>query len=210
MEGNRKLYYVLMAAAVVLLMVSYGVGFMVGKNYGYNNAKKEFEVEKQKLMKTIASLTPLSRPRSEEKVVVVNGNPPSQTNLNATSEKKAPQQSVNSTETKPEEKTSGEKKKQVQVSKVESKPVVKPPAVKGVKKNQKIKKDYFIQLGIFSKRANAEKLVKKLKKAGIPSHISKWKNYYRVTTGTFTEKEAKQVLAKLKKMKLSGIIKKRR
>ncbi|OMH40151.1 SPOR domain-containing protein [Desulfurobacterium indicum] len=205
MESNKKLYYVLMAGAVVLLMVSYGVGFMVGKNYGYNNAKKEFEVEKQKLIKTIASLTPLSRPKPEEKVVIVNGNPLSQ-NTTAVSGKKT-QQSQEQKETKPEEKPSVKERKQVQVSKPESKPSVKPSTKKKV---QKVKKDYYIQVGIFSKRANAEKVVRKLKKAGIPSHLSKWKNYYRVTVGMFTEKEAKQVLVKLKKMKLSGIIKKRR
>ncbi|WP_457568724.1 SPOR domain-containing protein [Desulfurobacterium sp.] len=203
MEGNRKLYYVLMAAAVVLLMISYAVGFVVGKNYGYNNARKEFEAEKQKLLKTIASLTPLSRPKPEEKVVIVNGKPPasslvSSTNKTAGVEKK----------TAVENKT---KEKQTQVARPEKKPTktVKNESKKEVRKPV-VNKEYYIQLGIFSKRENAERFAAKLKKTGVSVRISRWKNYYRVTAGNFTEKEARQVLAKLKKLKISGIIRKRR
>ncbi|WP_456426548.1 SPOR domain-containing protein [Desulfurobacterium sp.] len=212
MEKNKKLYYILMAAAVVLLMVSYGIGFMVGKNYGYTTAKKEFEVEKQKLMKTIASLTPLSRPKPEEKVVVVNGKPavpPAEKKVEKKVEKK-------------QEVEVAEKKEQKATSRVSGKPVVEKKTevtrqevavkkeVKRTKEAKKKNRDYFVQVGIFSKKVNAERLVHKLKKAGIPASVSRFGRYYRVTAGMFTEKEAKSILLKLKRMKLSGIIKKRR
>jgi len=206
MEGNRKLYYILMGVAVVLLTVSYGVGFYVGKNAGYTQAKEEFEVEKKKLLKTIASLTPLSRPKPEEKVVVVNANPETQ------KQEQQQKQEQEKTEVVKEEKVEVKTKK----TETPKKPVkkeekqVKQPSQQ--KKTEKVaaNKNYFIQVGIFRSEINAKKLAKKLSQKGIPATVDKWKGYYRVKTDMLTQEEAKTVLKRLKEeMKLSGIIKRR-
>jgi cell division protein FtsN len=72
MDGDRKLQYVLMGAATVIFGFSYTVGYFVGKEAGFKEAKKKFEVEKQRLLKTIAALSPVSQPRVENKIYVVD------------------------------------------------------------------------------------------------------------------------------------------
>ncbi|SNR89160.1 SPOR domain-containing protein [Desulfurobacterium atlanticum] len=208
MEGNKKLYYILMGAAVVLLTASYGVGFYVGRDTGYSEAKKEFEIEKKKLLKTIASLTPLSRPKPEEKVVVVNAKPEEK----KSEEKKTQTEKEATTEVKTVKPETSEKKqnsaeKQAEIAKKEEKQINKPSV-----KTEKVstKKNYFIQVGIFRSEVNAKKLVKKLSQKGIPATVDRWKGYYRVKTQMLTQDEAKALLKRLKEeMKLSGIVKRR-
>ena len=72
MEGDRKFQYILMAAAIVIFGFSYIVGYFVGKEAGFEEAKQKFNIEKQKLLKTIATLSPVSQPRVENKVYVVD------------------------------------------------------------------------------------------------------------------------------------------
>lgn len=205
MEKNRKLYYILMGTAVVLLTSAYGVGFYVGKDSGYTQAEKKFEVEKKKLLRTIASLTPLSRPKPEEKVVVVNGQP----SMKSEEEKPVKKQENKTEEQKLNKKSLKEEKQQIVKEKEPvRKSETKPQKEKTEKKNIE-KKNYFIQVGIFRSEVNAKKLASKLKKKGISASVDKRKGYYRVKAGMFTKKEAETVLKKLKEMKLSGIIKRR-
>jgi cell division protein FtsN len=77
MEGGRKVQLLLGLATVVLLTLSYSVGYYVGKEAGITQEKKICEVEKKEIIKTLSQINPVSRPQTpiEDRVVaqVVGG-----------------------------------------------------------------------------------------------------------------------------------------
>ncbi|GBU09912.1 hypothetical protein AwWohl_10500 [Gammaproteobacteria bacterium] len=84
-----------------------------------------------------------------------------------------------------------------QVKPVVVKPVqVKPVQTKPVSTN--IGKSYFVQVGVFSKQANANEVLQKLKKAAYPALIEKSGAQLKVRVGPFTsEAAAKSTQARL-------------
>jgi|GEM_PF-869878 cell division protein FtsN len=70
MGSEKELRLMLAFTAVVMLILSYAVGYIVGKGAGFQEAKIEFEAEKQKLMETLAEISPVSRPVEREVVEV--------------------------------------------------------------------------------------------------------------------------------------------
>ncbi|ADU97080.1 SPOR domain-containing protein [Thermovibrio ammonificans] len=91
MEGGRKIQALLGVATVILLTLSYSVGYYVGKEAGVQQERKKCEAEKKQLIKTLAQINPVSRPQTpiESKVVegIVGMNSTSQTGSQVKPEK---------------------------------------------------------------------------------------------------------------------------
>jgi DedD protein len=66
---------------------------------------------------------------------------------------------------------------------------------------------YSIQAGSFSKKENAQALVEKLRKQGMPASIVTKGDLYRVKIGPeLDKKKAKEMKAKLVKQNIEGIL----
>jgi N-acetylmuramoyl-L-alanine amidase len=69
------------------------------------------------------------------------------------------------------------------------------------------KKLYHVQVGAYTKKSNAENMIKKLKKDGYPYCIVKSNTLYKVQVGAYTKKEnAENMIKKLKKDKYDCFI----
>ncbi len=69
------------------------------------------------------------------------------------------------------------------------------------------KKLYRVQTGAFSKRSNADNLVKELKKKGYDAIVVKQGNLYKVQTGAFSKREnADKLVAKLRRDGFEAIV----
>ena len=128
---------------------------------------------------------------------------------------------VSTTETvkKPEKNLEIPTKKPVSKPIVSEKPKVKPVVstekAKAVTKTQKepVKKSssklvrYSIQAGSFNKKENAQALVDKLRKQGMPASLSAKGEYFRVKIGPSLDKDkAKEMKAKLDKQNIKGLL----
>ena len=213
MEGDRKFQYILMAAAIVIFGFSYIVGYFVGKEAGFEEAKQKFNIEKQKLLKTIATLSPVSQPRVENKVYVVD--------------KTVEEGSENVTddgtqkEAVKEEKTSLEQKTQTYEEIAERKVTGKAQKQEKEevfarqierKETALIKEgDYYLQVGVFRNRANAIKLASQLKEKGFKTKTLFTNNYTTVIVGYFEHKNEALVAKKLlRKFGYDSILKRRK
>ncbi len=213
MEGDRKFQYILMAAAIVIFGFSYIVGYFVGKEAGFEEAKQKFNIEKQKLLKTIATLSPVSQPRVENKVYVVD--------------KTVEEGSENVTddgtqkEAVKEEKTSLEQKTQTYEEIAEKKVTGKAQEQEKEevfarqierKETALIKEgDYYLQVGVFRNRANAIKLASQLKEKGFKTKTLFTNNYTTVIVGYFEHKNEALVAKKLlKESGYDSILKRRK
>jgi DedD protein len=105
--------------------------------------------------------------------------------------------------------------KQVIPKKSEVKSVISTEKTKAAPKTQKdsAKKSsaklvrYSIQAGSFSKKENAQILVDKLRKQGMPASISTKGNFFRVKIGPSLSKDkAKEMKAKLDKQNIKGLL----
>ena len=201
MEGDRKFQYILMAAAIVIFGFSYIVGYFVGKEAGFEEAKQKFNIEKQKLLKTIATLSPVSQPRVENKVYVVDKTVEERSE-NVTddgTQKEAVQEEKTSLEQKTqtyeeiaEEKVTGKAQEQ-EKEKVFARQIER-------KETALIKEgDYYLQVGVFRNRANAIKLASQLKEKGFKTKTLFTNNYTTVIVGYFEHKNEALVAKKLLK-----------
>ena len=213
MEGDRKLQYILMAAAIVIFGFSYIVGYFVGKEAGFEEAKQKFNIEKQKLLKTIATLSPVSQPRVENKVYVVDKTV-EEGSENVTDD-------VTQKEAVKEEKTSLEQKTQTYEEIAERKVTGKAQkqekeevfATQIERKETALIKegDYYLQVGVFRNRANAIKLASQLEKKGFKTKTLFTNNYTTVIVGYFEHKNEALVAKKLlKESGYDSILKRRK
>ena len=99
--------------------------------------------------------------------------------------------------------------------KIKDKPVsatAKPKPVDQIEKTPAKKAStklvrYSIQAGSFNKKENAQALVDKLRKQGIPASLSAKGEFFRVKVGPALDKEkAKEMKAKLDKQNIKGLI----
>jgi len=201
MEKLNRQYYFLLAGAVLIFVASYAVGFVIGKKAGVQEAEKRFEVEKQNLLKTIASLTPVSQPKVEEKVVVVdatkNGN---RTSENETAQKAVKTENRTAEAPKTENETKPEKpEKAAQEEKPQEATAVTTP-----------EGNYYIQVGVFRDKSNAVNLINRLKSKGFSAKsVILPSGRYKVIVGYLTKDGARSTYRELKKLGFGGIVKKR-
>lgn len=213
MEGDRKFQYILMAAAIVIFGFSYIVGYFVGKEAGFEEAKQKFDIEKQKLLKTIATLSPVSQPRVENKVYVVDKTVEegSENVTDDGTQKEAVKEEKTSLEQKTqtyeeiaEEKVTGKAQKQ-EKEEVFARQIER-------KETALIKEgDYYLQVGVFRNRANAIKLASQLEKKGFKTKTLFTNNYTIVIVGYFEHKNEALVAKKLlRKFGYDSILKRRK
>ncbi|GAB6077029.1 SPOR domain-containing protein [Desulfurobacterium crinifex] len=213
MEGDRRLQYILMAAAIVIFGFSYIVGYFVGKEAGFEEAKQKFNIEKQKLLKTIATLSPVSQPRVENKVYVVDKTVEERsenvtddgTRKEAVQEEKTSleqkiQTGEKATEKKVTDKIQEQRKEEVFAKQVERKETA------FIKEG-----DYYLQLGVFRNRANAIKLASQLEEKGFKTKTLFADKYTVVIVGYFEHKNEALVAKKLlRKFGYDSILKRRK
>jgi len=213
MEGDRRLQYILMAAAIVIFGFSYIVGYFVGKEAGFEEAKQKFNIEKQKLLKTIAALSPVSQPRVEKKVYVVDKTVEERsenatddgTHKEAVQEEKASleqkiQTGEKATEKKVTDKIQEQRKEEVFAKQVERKETA------FIKEG-----DYYLQVGVFRNRANAIKLASRLEEKGFKTKTLFTDKYTVVIVGYFEHKNEALVAKKLlRKFGYDSILKRRK
>ena len=213
MEGDRKFQYILMAAAIVIFGFSYIVGYFVGKEAGFEEAKQKFDIEKQKLLKTIATLSPVSQPRVENKVYVVDKTV-EEGSENVTDDG-TQKEAVKEEKTSLEQKTQtyeeiAEKKVTGKAQKQEKEEVFARQIER--KETALIKEgDYYLQVGVFRNRANAIKLASQLKEKGFKTKTLFTNNYTTVIVGYFEHKNEALVAKKLlKESGYDSILKRRK
>jgi DedD protein len=91
-------------------------------------------------------------------------------------------------------------------SEEKSKRTVKPEGNKAVKSSSKFAR-YSIQAGSFTKKENAEAMVAKLRKQGLPATIISKGEHYRVKVGPSLDKaKAKEMKAKMEKLNINGLL----
>lgn len=201
MEEDKKLQYILMAAAVVIFGFSYAVGYFVGKETGFKGAEQKFNVEKQKLLKTIATLSPVSRPTNKREVYVVDKT--AQGNRKSVAQKSG----QNATKVNTEVAVNNGTQKEV-TPKTQAPSVKKAPTLKEIAKGNatsKIQKQvkktatanvqppktvargrkYFLQVGIFKNKGNAVKLASQLEKKKFKTKTVFYNNRSVVIVGYF-------------------------
>ncbi|MEO2068832.1 MAG: SPOR domain-containing protein [Desulfurobacteriaceae bacterium] len=237
MEGDRKLQYILMGAATVIFGFSYMVGYFVGKEAGFEEAKKKFDIEKQKLLKTIAALSPVSQPRVENKIFVVDKTKEVKKkeekpivvkqkekpeSIKSKEEGRSPK-IEKSTKEKPfvtllNKGDSDSKGENIQPEKfpkqvkVEEKTLKENSKDQKVAKEQKTKGNFYLQVGVFKNKGNAQKLTKKLKAKGFNAEVLDKGRYAIVIVGYFgTKEEAMKTKKSIKEtLKLDSIVRRRK
>ncbi len=206
MEGERRVQVLIAAIAVVLLTFAYGVGYYVGKSSGIKEEKKICEVEKRQLIKTLSSMTPVSRPEPVEEKVV--GAPAQSKELLENPQKSDEKVKSSETESAPEKRVTPEDQK------VAAKPESKVPVVQQAVKSEKAspekpslvkttqtvsaeKKDktvYYLQVGLFKNRENAIKLTQELLKKGFQAKTLFERGYAKVIVGYFDSPHQARVI----------------
>jgi cell division protein FtsN len=210
MEGDRRLQYILMAAAVVIFGFSYIVGYFVGKEAGFEEAKQKFNIEKQKLLKTIATLSPVSQPRVEKKVYVVDKTQEEDAIYDDVQEesvqekknilKQKNQTGGEITEKEVTDKTQRQREEEDFAEQIERKEAV----LVG-------EGDYYLQVGVFKNRANAIKLASRLEEKGFKTKTIFTDKYTIVVVGYFEHKnEALVAKNLLRKLGYDSILKRRK
>jgi cell division protein FtsN len=204
MENSKKLQMILMFVAALVMALAYMVGYFVGKEAGFKQASAKFEVEKKKLLKTLAELNPVSRP-IEEKVVKETAKKPPVSKKETKAKEKPQVKTENATKTQTV-KTEKEKKAEEKTQTATSNKVNTQEKAKEYENGR-----YYVQVGIFRNKANALKLASKLNSKGFPTKTLITKHYVKVIVGYYeTYKEAYHALKKLKAEGYQGIVKRRK
>ncbi|RUM87566.1 MAG: hypothetical protein DSZ25_03340, partial [Thermovibrio sp.] len=183
MEGNRRLQIAFIVVSAALFGFAYGVGYYIGKGAGIEEEKKICEMEKKQIVKTLARITPVSRPEPVEETV--KSEPPQENNTEVSpkGENQVPTEETaeaNETASKENNATNAtaptqEKTEEKIVVKEETKPVEEnekthQPVQQVVQTKEEVKPKiegkYYLQLGIFRNKENAFKLVNRLKEKG--------------------------------------------
>ncbi len=221
MEKDKKLLIALILAFVAIFFLSYGTGYFLGKKAGIKKERERCEIEKKQIIRTFATITPVSRPQPEieEKVVPPPQIPPevqdqesqkeesTPTSENTTNKTKnqslAPKLSENQKETGKVEKGETETPKEKENKTKEApKKTVKEAKSKGSDKL------YYLQVGVFKNQSNAVKLAKRLKEKGIKAKVLFEGKRARVIVGFFKDlKEVQEAKRKLKKEGFETILK---
>jgi len=192
MEGDRRLQLILITVATVIFALSYIIGYMVGKEAGFEEAKAKFEVEKQRLLKTLAEISPISRPVENK---LVNESEETETENAEKGEKEAEEETTPA----PEEATQAQKQE-------ENNPIETQVPTESTEGN------FYLQVGVFRNATNASKLAEKLREGGyeatvVPTASGK---YSKVIVGYFSSKEeALKVKEELKSEGYNSILKRR-
>ncbi len=208
MEGDRRVQILVAVIAAVLLTFAYGVGYYVGKSSGMEEEKKICEVEKRQLIKTLSSMTPVSRPEPvEEKIVGAPAQSSPVKNLPETLQKSDKKVKSSETESAPEKTVTSESQKTA--TKPESKvPVVqqavksekvspeKPSLVKSTQTVSEEKRVYYLQIGVFKSKANAVKLAQELMRKGFQAKTLFERGYAKVIVGYFNSSHQAKVIQK--------------
>ncbi len=222
MEGDRRVQVLVAVIAAVLLAFSYGVGYYVGKSSGIEEEKKICEVEKRQLIKTLSSMTPVSRPEPvEEKVVGAPAQSSPVKSLPETLQKSDKQVKSSETESAPEKRVTPEGQKAAakpeskvpvvqQVVKSEKASPKKPSLVKSaqtVSAEKREKTVYYLQVGVFRSKANAVKLAQELMKKGFQAKTLFERGYAKVVVGNFDSlHQAKVVQRELRSAGFNSIL----
>ncbi len=224
MEGERKLKIVLIVLATVVFALSYVVGYIVGKEAGFREAQKKFEVERQRLLKTLAQLNPVSRPienrvleeksKSVEEVEKEKSSGESVSEEHGVNEEKG---EVEEEEAQKVEEVKKEEEKDLSSSVVEKKKEIRSEQqnAKNEKSGGEVQSveegNYYLQVGVFRNRANALKFAERLRDLGFKVKTVFKKNLTIVIVGYYeTLQEAKAVKEELAKEKINSIIKRRK
>jgi cell division protein FtsN len=202
MEKSGKQYYILLAGAVFIFVASYAVGFVIGKRAGMQEAEKRFAIEKQNLLKTIASLSPVSRPKVEEKVVIVNASSKSENETSNQTAEQTQKPSVKEEQAKRETIETAEKaepKETQELQTTETKPKTEQQG------------NYYIQVGVFRNKSNVAKLVNKLQSKGFNAKsIILPGGKVKVIVGYFSKDDVKKAYMEIKRIGINGIVKRRK
>jgi len=199
-----------MAAAFVIFGFSYIVGYFVGKEAGFEEAKQKFDIKKQKLLKTIATLSPVSQPRVEKKVYVVDKTQEEDAIYDDVQEesvqekknilKQKNQTGGEITEKEVTDKTQRQREEEDFAEQIERKEAV----LVG-------EGDYYLQVGVFKNRANAIKLASRLEEKGFKTKTIFTDKYTIVVVGYFEHKnEALVAKNLLRKLGYDSILKRRK
>ena len=229
MEGNRRLQIAFIVVSAALFGFAYGVGYYIGKGAGIEEEKKICEMEKKQIVKTLARITPVSRPEPVEETVKSEIPQENNTEVSPKGENQVPTEETaeaNETASKENNATNTtaptqEKTEEKSVVKEETKPLEKnekthqqPVQQVSQKKEEvkpKIEGKYYLQLGVFRNKENAFKLVNRLKEKGFDAKTVYGKRYVKVIVGYFeTKKEAMKVKRELRSLGIDSILRRRR
>jgi cell division protein FtsN len=218
MEGDRRLQVILIAVATIIFALSYIIGYMIGKEAGFQEAKAKFEVEKQRLLRTLAEINPISRPIEDK---LVNESTETETDKTGeTEETKVEEKETQEVEVASNTEESGEAKKQEksdsslldslsQPAEQETKPQPESATSTSVGNEEG---EFYLQVGVFRSIANASRLAKKLKEKGYEAKVitTGSRKYSKVIVGYFSSKQdALKVKEELKKDGYNSILKRR-
>jgi cell division protein FtsN len=222
MEKDRKFLLLISSTAVVIFAFSYAVGYFVGKQAGIKEERAKCEIEKKQIVKTLARITPVSRPQPEIEEKVVGGAPSfeekekvEESSL-ATTQKSQQEKNSTSQESSQKEKTASVELPEKRAKKVETVKATEPKAEEKTpsEKREPIKlskesevkeksgKVYYLQVGVFKSKANAVKLTQKLKEKGFDAKTELSKGYAKVVIGYF--KSLQEAMAVRKELKDAG------
>jgi len=220
MERDRKVVFLLSGALAVTFAFSYAVGYYLGKQAGVKEERERCEVEKKQLMKTLARITPVSRPQPQIEERVVGA--PTLAELQKEEEKKEEKPAVepgtqvaasgvgeekSRKEEKPSEKA-GEASDGEEKSAPAEKTGRETSEQKPQEKTSKPRKLYYLQVGVFRSSANAQKLVNALKAKGFNARLLRSGGLVKVVVGDFESwSSANAVKKELKKAGYDSIIK---
>ena len=215
MEGERKLQIILISVATAIFALSYIIGYMVGKEAGFEEAKAKFEVEKQRLLKTLAEISPVSRPVEDKIVSEKKENEPEPVEETEAEENGIEDES-NSKVEEPEESSEQQKDDSSVLAplfqQTQSEPEVqpKPQATKEEEEEKEEEGKFYLQVGVFKNKTNAYKLAEKLKELGYEAQTIALDDskYTKVIVGYFHSKqEALKVKEELKKDGYNSLLK---
>jgi cell division protein FtsN len=184
MNQGKTLRWILMGVIAILLAGSYGIGFYVGQESGYQKEKEKCDKEKKKLLKIIAELSPVSRP-------VV----PRQTFQKQPEEKQEEKPEIQEPQkTEPEPQPEPQRPQpEEEVKQVKEEKVVEKKAEKRPEEFEKVKAGkYYIQVGVFRNKANALKLSAKLNQMGFNTKTVVVRGFVKVIVGDFDSLESAQ------------------
>ena len=213
MEGDRRLQVILIFVATAIFALSYIIGYMVGKEAGFQEAKAKFEVEKQRLLKTLAEISPVSRP-IEDKVVSEK----TEEETEGETEEREEEGKVEESKESQKQEESGKQDDSSILAplfqKTQPKPEVQPKPVQPkpqVVEREEEEDRFYLQVGVFRNKINASRLAEKLREKGYEAKtVTHHGKYIKVIVGYFSSKEdALKVKEELKKDGYNSILRRR-
>ncbi len=187
---DKRLTYIILGVALILMVAAYGVGFFVGKSSGIAYERRICEQEKLVLRRTLLRMRPTSRPQST---------PPQKKTTTAAQQPAKPQ-------TQPQTQT-------VAANQPKAKPQPQPQQQQqvSVQPQQQTSGRYYLQVGVFKNPENAQKLAGKLISNGFNAIVVQSGKYHKVIVGYFaTQQQAYQTFTKLSSLGIKEAIVKKR